>query len=63
MHNVLVLMDVNYGAIKIATLTILCCLAEELETRLGSSVSDSRCYVTTFVSMPSRLGQNKLAFS
>jgi len=29
-------------------------LAEEFETRVGSSVSDSRCSVSTFVSMPSR---------
>jgi len=32
-----------------------------IETRVGSSVSDTRCFVTIFVSMPSRLRRNNVS--
>jgi len=60
MHTVLVLMDVSYSRYQIVTLKSF--VSEELETHVGSSVSDARCSVTTFVSMTSRLRRNMSAF-
>jgi len=63
MHIVLVIMNVSYGCYQIVTLTLICCLAKELETHVGSSVSDTQCSITTLVSMPSRLTRNMSVFS
>jgi len=50
MHTVIVLWML-VGRYQIVTLKSLCYLAEELDTRVGFSVSESRYSITTFVSM------------
>jgi len=54
-HIIQVILDVSYGRYQIVTLKNFVLL----ETRVESSVSDSRCSITTFVSMSYRLRQNR----
>jgi len=63
MHTVLAIMDVSYGRYRIVTLKSFVSLGERARDACGSFVSDSRCSVTTFVSMPSRFRRNMSAFS